>query len=675
MRRRSRNQIHHTKAVSIQPLGPGDRWPVLGVCVFLLALTWIVFGQTLHFEFINFDDADYVYKNPNVARGLTPAGILWAFTQLHAANWHPVTWISHMLDSQLHGLRPGGHHLSNVLIHASTAILLFFVLRQLTGALWRSAFVAVVFAIHPLRVESVAWVAERKDVLSGLFLMLTIAAYIRYTRRSTPWSYGLLLLSLALGLMAKPMLVTVPFILLLLDYWPLHRWRTLDDPRRTSLRRLILEKAPLLVLVAASCALTLLAQKVAIQPLTVVPSVTRLGNMIISYAVYVRQMFWPFDLAPFYPLRAEDVTASRGLLSFLLLVGISVIVIIHRRRRYLVTGWLWYLVMLTPVIGILQVGNQAHADRYTYLPQIGLYLAVTWGAVDLCGNWRHRRLVLGVLGTVILTALAFAARVQTSHWRESESLWRYTLARTSNNAVAELNLGEALHKKGKVDEAIAHLEKAVEIQPTNATNHCSLGIALLTKGRRNEALAHLQKSLELNPEQAPVHSSLGVALLEMGQPAESLAHLRKAVEIDPNDSDAHYNLGNTLFQMGRASEAVVEYERALKNDPRDIQALNNLAWLLATSPDPLVRDGAKAVELAERADSLTQHGGPVISGTLAAAYAEAGRFAEAIKAGHRALQLATTEGNISRADSIRAQLKKYESGAAFRDHRYSPTPR
>jgi len=676
MRRRSKNQIGQRKAAVIQPVASRDRWPLLGVCVFLIAITWIVFGQTLHFEFINFDDGDYVYKNPEVARGLTLAGIVWAFTHLHAANWHPVTWISHMLDCQLYGLSPGGHHLSNVVIHAATVILLFLVVRQMTGALWRSAFVAAVFAIHPLRVESVAWVAERKDMLSGLFFMLTIAAYIRYTRQSSPWSYGFLLLSLALGLMSKPMLVTVPVVLLLLDYWPLHRLTVPDDAKKAPLRRqLILEKLPLLVLVAASCALTLLAQKVAIQALTHLPSMTRIGNTITSYVVYVRQMLWPFDLTPYYPLRAEDVAASKVLLSFLLLVGISVIVFIHRRRRYLVTGWLWYLVMLAPVIGILQVGNQAHADRYTYLPQIGLYLALAWGAGDLCVNWRHRRLIFGAFVVAILTALTFAARTQTSYWKESESLWSYTLTRTSNNAMAELNLGEALYKKGRVDEAIAHLTKAVEIQPGNATIHGSLGVALLTKGRRDEAFAHLRESLQLNPDQAPIHSSLGVALLELGQPEESAAHLRKALEIDPNDGDAHYNLGNTLLQMGQASEAVIEYERAVRINPKDTQALNNLAWVLATWPGALIRDGTKAVELAERAESLTQRRSPVISGTLAAAYAEVGRFADAVKTGQRALQLAATEGNISRADSIRAQIEVYQSGAAFRDDRYASTPR
>jgi protein O-mannosyl-transferase len=674
MRRRSKNQIGQRKAAAIQPVASGDRWPLLGVCVFLIAITWIVFGQTLRFEFINFDDGDYVYKNPEVARGLTLAGIVWAFTHLHAANWHPVTWISHMLDCQLYGLSPGGHHFSNVVIHAATVILLFLVLRKMTGALWRSAFVASVFAIHPLRVESVAWVAERKDMLSGLFFMLTIAAYIRYTRRSSPWSYGFLLLSLALGLMSKPTLVTVPVVLLLLDYWPLHRLTAPHDAKKAPLQRqLILEKLPLLVLVAASCALTLLAQKVAIQPLTYLPSTTRIGNTTISYVAYIRQMFWPFDLTPYYPLRAADVAAPKVLLSFLLLVSISVIVFVHRRRRYLVTGWLWYLVMLAPVIGILQVGNQAHADRYTYLPEIGLYLALVWTAGDLCVNWRHRRFVLGAFVAAILTALTFAARTQTSYWKESESLWSYTLTRTSNNAMAELNLGEAVYTKGRVDEAIAHLTKAVEIEPGNATIHGSLGMALLTKGRRDEALTHLRKSLELNPDQAPIHSALGVAFLELGEPEESVAHLRKALEIDPNDGDAHYNLGNTLLQMRQASEAVIEYERAMRINPKDTQALNNLAWVLATWPDALIRDGTKAVELAERAESLTQRRSPVISGTLAAAYAEVGRFADAVKTGQRALQLAATEGNISRADSIRAQVEVYQSGAAFRDHRRTST--
>ena len=641
MSRGSKRKTTANKAAATQSAPSHDLWRIFGVSIFLVAITWIVFGQTLQFQFVNFDDGQYIYKNPHVARGLTIDGFVWAFTHVHAANWHPLTWLSHMLDCQLYSLTPSGHHLTNIVLHTTNAILLFLVLRQMTGALWRSAFVAAVFAIHPLHVESVAWVAERKDVLSGLFFMLTIAAYIRYARR--PWSpgrYGLVLLLFALGLMSKPMLVTLPFVLLLLDYWPLNRLAAAGDPDDKKFqipRNLILEKLPLLALVAASCAATLFAQKVAIQPLTNISLMVRIGNAIISYVAYTRDMFWPSGLAASYPLAAGGVVLSKVLLSLLLLVVISVVVLVLRRRRYLVIGWLWYLIMLGPVIGILQVGNQARADRYTYLPHIGLYLLVTWLVVDLSARWRHRGFVLGLLSISILTPLLFCARIQASYWHDSERLWAHTLACTVDNTIAEQNLGEALHEQGKTDEAIARFQKA----------------------------------LEINPNQASVHSSLAVALLEKGHPQESLAHLQSALAIDPRNEDAHYNMGNTLLALGRGSEAVSHYSRALELNPDDTEALNNLAWVLATWPEPMTRDAAKAIELAERADSLTGHRSSVVSATLAAAYAEAGRFADAVRTGERALQLATDEGNEARANSTRAQIKVYQSGAAFRDRRSS----
>jgi tetratricopeptide (TPR) repeat protein len=628
-----------------RPAGSNDRWMVLGVCIFLAAITWLVFGQTLRHQFVNFDDGEYVFKNPQVARGLTLDGIVWAFTHVHSANWHPLTWISHMLDCQFYGLNSGGHHLTNVLLHAATAILLFLVLRQMTGTLWRSAFVAAVFAIHPLRVESVAWVAERKDVLSGLFFMLTIGAYVRYAR--APWSplrYGLVVLLFAVGLMCKPMLVTVPFVLLLLDYWPLNRFATLRSQggENSKIRwRLILEKLPLLGLGIASCAVTLLAQRGAMQPVARISLPLRLGNAVISYTDYLRQMFWPSDLAVLYPWEAARLGVSNTMPSIVLVAGVSAVVLVLRWRRYLLTGWLWYLVMLGPVIGILQVGNQARADRYTYLPQIGLYLLLTWWAADLCARWRYRPVLLTSLASIILVALIFSARAQTSYWQDSETLWSHALACTTDNTIAEGNLGEAYYAKGKTREAMAHFERALRIEPN----------------------------------QASVHSSLGVFFLEMGRVSESLAHLQKALEIEPNFADAHYNLGNTYLQMGQANEAISHYNRALEINPNDTEALNNMAWTLATWPDALTRDGAKAVELAERADSFTRGESPVASATLAAAYAEAGRFAEALKTGQRALQLATAEGNVPRANSIRAQIEVYQSGAAFRDHRYAPASR
>jgi tetratricopeptide (TPR) repeat protein len=621
-----------------RPAGLTDRWRVFGVCVFVAAMTWLVFGQTVRFQFINFDDNEYVFKNPQVARGLTIEGIVWAFTHVHSANWHPVTWLSHMLDGQFYGLNPGGHHLTNVLLHAATAILLFLVLRQMTGALWRSAFVAAVFAIHPLRVESVAWVAERKDVLSGLFFVLTIGAYVRYARASwSPFRYGLVVLLFGLGLMCKPMLVTVPFVLLLLDYWPLNRFaENFKIPRR-----LILEKLPLLALAVASCAVTLLAQRSAMQPVARISLPLRLGNAVVSYVDYLRQMFWPSDLAILYPWEAARIGVSNTILSIAALAGVSAAVFVVRQRRYLVVGWLWYLVMLGPVIGILQVGNQARADRYTYLPQIGLYLLLTWGTADLCARWRRRRVLLAGLCSIILLSLIFAARAQTAYWQDSETLWSHALACTTDNTIAEGNLGEAYHAKGKM----------------------------------SEAMAHFQKALRIEPNQASVHSSLGVFYLEMGQVSESLAHLQTALEIEPNFADAHYNLGNTYLQMGRAGEALVHYNKALEINPNDIEALNNMAWILATSPDALTRDGAKAVQLAERADAFARGADPLLSATLAAAYAEAGRFADAVKTGQRALRLATAQGNAARADSIRAQIERYQSGAAFRDHRYASTSR
>ena len=637
MSRRSKNKPAPKSAAALS-----DRWTVLGVCIFLAAATWFVFGQTRAFQFINFDDNEYVFKNAQVARGLTMEGIVWAFTHVYAANWHPLTWISHMVDAQLYGLNPGCHHLTNVFLHGATAVLLFLVVRNMTGALWRSAFVAAVFAIHPLRAESVAWVAERKDVLCGLFFVLTIAAYVRYTRQPSGTRYALVMFLFALGLMSKPMLVTLPVVLLALDYWPLNRLIPTGgrNPNAPTPRKLILEKLPLLALAAASSLATLFAQKVALQPLATVSLAVRVGNAFISCAVYLYQAFWPSCLAALYPFAVDQVLPAKVFLAGAVLAAISIAVFYFRRHRYLVTGWLWYLVMLAPVIGILQVGSQAHADRYTYLPHIGLYLLLTWTAADLIERWRHSRLALGAVSIALVLTLAVAARSQASYWHNSETIWRRTLACTSRNSGAEQNFGQAIYEKGNVEEA----------------------------------MVHFQNALRIDPSQASVHSALGVALLEMGRAAQSLNSLRRALALDPNDADAHYNIGNTLLQLGRAREAVAEYRRALEINRDDIEAQNNLAWVLATCPEASVRDGSKAVAIAERADSLTKSKSPVISATLAAAYAEAGRFADAVKAAERAVQLATGEGNQSRANSIRSQIELYRTASAFRDRRYTPVP-
>jgi tetratricopeptide (TPR) repeat protein len=611
---------------------------VVAVPVVLVALVWLVFGQTIHHDFVNIDDGAYVYKNPRVTGGLTVSSVAWAFTHSHAANWHPLTWISHMLDCQLYGLKAGGHHLTNVLLHAFNALVLFAVLRSMTGSLWRSAFTAALFAIHPLRVESVAWVSERKDLLSGAFFLLTLLAYSKYARGGRVLRHYLwVIVFFGLGLLSKPMLVSVPLVLLLIDYWPLRRLEAPNGRGFANVKLLLLEKLPLVLMAVGSCLATIVAQKSALQSLATLSLPQRVGNALISCLVYIRQLFWPDNLAAFYPLAFRQITIPRVLLSASALALITAVVLALRRRGYLVTGWFWYLIMLGPVIGIVQVGSQAHADRYTYLPQIGLTFLLVWVVTKFLGNSRLSRSILGSAAVVVVAALSVAAHTQAAAWKNSETLWTQALARTSDNLIAELNLGEAVYQQGKTQEAIRRFESALQI-PGNP-------IATAT-----------------------AHSSLGVAFLEIGRAEDSLNHLRTALTLDPNNADTHYNLGNTLLQMNKAAEAVGEYQRALAIEPDDSQCLNNLAWTLATWPDSLVRDGPQAVKLAEKADSLTRQSSPIIAATLAAAYAESGRFPEAIETVNRAIRLALAEGNTSRADSIRTQLRTYEAGSAFRDH-------
>ena len=705
-------------------------------------MVWVVFGQTLGFGFINFDDNTYITENPMVQKGLTIPGMHWAFTHVWASNWHPLTWLSHMLDCQLYGLNAGGHHLTNVLLHTATVILLFLVLRRMTGHLWRSAFVAAVFAIHPLRVESVAWLAERKDVLSGLFFMLTLGAYIYYASR--PWSparYGLVVLLFALGLMCKPMLVTLPLVLLLLDYWPLNRLQSNAGAKpvirlahRQIPRRVILEKLPLVGLAIASCAITIYAQTRVIQSSGQLSLPTRLGDALTSYVAYMDQMFWPSGLAVFYPLTAGGASVAGVTLSLVMLAGISTVVIVLRRRRpWLLTGWLWYLIMLVPVIGILQVGAQAHADRYTYLPQIGLYVLLTWAVADLCARWRQRRLVLEGGAAVILVALIFCARTQAAYWRSSETLWTHTLACTPDNFMACYGLGNALFEKGRVDDAIAQYQKALEINPDYAEARNNLGNALLQQGKVDEAIVQLQRALQLKPDYAEACGNLGNALLQQGKVDEAMEHVQRALQINPDSANAHdilgnaflqkgnvdgaileyqaalrlnpryaeacYNLGNArlrqgkldeaiaqyqkaleinpdfaeahnnlgtaLLHQGNAAEAIAQYQRALQIRPDKVGVQNNLAWQLATCPQASLRNGNQAVALAERANQLTGYANPVVLDTLAAAYAEAGRFPEAVKTAQQALHLAEAQSNTTLAGSIQPQLQLYQAGQPF----------
>jgi len=570
------------------------------ICAGLIAITWAVFGQTFHHQFINYDDPLYVLDNAHVRAGLTWRGISWAFTHVHSQNWHPLTTISHMLDCQLFGVNPGPHHLVNVFFHSIAAVLLFILLAQITGGpsgtggIWPSGFVAAVFAIHPLRVESVAWISERKDVLSGVFFMLTLFAYASYARRPSGWRYGALLVVFACGLMSKPMLVTLPLVLLLLDYWPLNRFQKTED-RRRSAGKLVIEKVPLLVLSIGSAIATLIAQRGEIVQIAHLPLSWRAANALAAYLIYLWQMIWPVNLATLYPHPGELPvwrTASAGVALILITVGVLVL---RKRQPYLVTGWFSYLIMLLPVIGLIQVGGQAHADRYTYLSQIGLYVAITWAIVDLAQSLRYRREVLAATASFAVMALAWRAWIQTSYWRDTERLWNRTFAVTGRNDIAHFHLGEFFLKRHRLDEAIAqfrirltshpldpdanfeigsaymekgefdiaaqHFERALKAQPGNPEAETNLANALFNSGRLEEAVEHYRHVVQLQPSSALAHYNLAVGLHRLGQLPEAIAHYKEALALEPNYPDAEYFLGQALLQNGQPDEAKIRLEK------------------------------------------------------------------------------------------------------------------
>ncbi|MBV9009241.1 MAG: tetratricopeptide repeat protein [Verrucomicrobia bacterium] len=608
------------------------------VLIVLVLLTWGVFGQTLRFDFVNYDDQNYVYQNPQITRGLSLAGVRWAFTHVHSQNWHPLTTITHMLDCQLFGLNAGAHHAVNVALHTATVLLLFSFLVRTTGAVWRSAFVAAVFAIHPLRAESVAWISERKDVLSGLFFMLTVFSYVSYARAANLQRYLLLVVVFGLGLLTKPMLVTVPIVLLLLDFWPLQRWKMQIRGTwklfRRAWSRLVIEKTPLLILSALSCFATLKAQGSYISSEEALPMLFKLGNATMSYVVYVIQTIWPARLAPFYPHPGNTLPLWQPLLSALLLVIVTAAALLWRRQHpYFFTGWLWYLIMLVPVIGVVQVGWQAHADRYTYLPGIGLLVALTWGIAAVLPKpvWRSRLTPVAASSLVVL--LACMAWRQTSYWRNSERLWRHTLTVTRNNDVAENNLGILFLSRGNVSQAIQLFENAVEIRATNTEARTNLANAFLTSGRLEDAVRQL----------------------------------RQISAIEPENVEARNTLGAILYQQGQVHAAINEWERVLALQPQNGNAQANLAWVLATYPDPAVRNGARALELAQRALKLAGGSNAMILRTLAAAYAENGRFDDAEHAAERGLTQAEANHNAGLARDFEASIERYRAHIPMRD--------
>ena len=809
--------------------------------VALALLAFTVFWPVISHDFINYDDPDYVTSNQHIRPGLTSQGLSWAFGRLHGEQtyWHPLTWVSHMVDCQLFGLNPVGHHLVNLLFHTLNTVLVFLVFRRMTGAFWRCAVLAGLFALHPLQVDTVAWVAERKNLLSTLFWLLTMWAYACYARKKSAASepgpgvesqgpesgasrftfhisrplqlptsiyYSLALLFFALGLMCKPVLVTLPAVLLLMDYWPLERlWPSMPNRRPATFLSLVAEKAPFLVLAVASSVITIAshhALKGMMNAAAGLPLEARIENALVSYVRYLGKTVWPSHLAVFYPHPVSWPIWTIAL-SGLMLLALSVLAVSAARRHpYLFVGWFWFLGVLVPFIGVIQAGAQAMADRFAYVPLIGLFLALVWGAHEAAGHWRYRTAALsgGVVVAVLLCG--FFTRRQLSYWKDGQTLFEHAIAVTGHNDVAHYNLGVTLANKGLLDEAIPHYEAAARFSPEDPEPHDGLGYVLASKGKIVEAIEQYREALRLDPCDARAHNNLGNLLAKQGHAEEALQHFTESLRLDAKNPEARNNLGIALAKQGRLDEAISQFQevtrvnpdhagahrslglalaaqqkleaaadeyrhvlrlrpddararaalggllvqqgrldgaieqlteavrsdvndseshyllglafarkkdwiaagqhfrsalaldpksaaacyqlgllsmielkpglaiehwrQAARLDPKWPEPLNNLAWILATHPDSELRDGPEAVRLATRAAELSATNNPGILDTLAAAYAETGRFAEAIKAIQEALELAETAHATNAVAEFRSRLSLYRSQKPYR---------
>jgi protein O-mannosyl-transferase len=711
------------------------------VCALLAAVTLFTYWPVFHQGFVGLDNADYVTANATVRGGLSWAGLKWAFEPGHAANWHPLTWLSHMLDVQLFGLNAGGHHFTNLLLHTASTLLLFLLLEAMTGAVWRAAMVAALFALHPLHVESVAWIAERKDVLSGLFFMLTLWAYARYAagskgqiRKSQVW-YGLALAAFACGLMSKPMLVTLPFVLLLLDVWPLGRMPVPGvsgagspaadgKPGVADFWPLLREKIPFLLMCPVSCYLTFISQSQGRAVISVgsLPLAGRMENVIVSYVKYVGKLFCPVRLGVFYPHPSLDYMVSSRWPGWeitaagLLLVLVSVIVGRRLGRQpWLFTGWFWYVGTLVPVIGLVQVGSQGMADRYMYLPSIGLFIGGVWLVADGGQGRRFGRPLLTLTGVALLLSCGLLTRNQLSYWRDEQSLYSHALAVEPHNPEVEYCLAQALFRAGQYDQAMVHLRQTLADVPDSTEPRYDLGLTLEKMGRETEAEAEFRRILEI----LPGHQNAGDALVRLllkrgekmmasGRTNEARTAFAEALKTQPDLADKKIragmgsakqgqvdaavesltvagwlsptNAGPSLYlgmlraQQGDFDGAVSQFSRSLQLDPQEPAALNGLAWIRATAPAAQFRDGAEAVRFAEQACRLTQFKQPYFLSTLATAYAEAGKFPEAISTAGQARDLAEQSGQQELAEQDDRLLGFFHAGKAYHQPAKSATP-
>ena len=632
-----------------------EKHPDACVGVVLVAITLVPFAQVGGHEFVNYDDNEYVTDNPQVKQGLTAETVAWALTGHLMGHWQPLVALSHLLDVQLFGLDAGGHHLTNLWFHLANTLLLFGLLRRLTGARWRSAAVALLFAIHPLHVEPVAWVSSRKDVLSTFFLLLTLLAYARYAKRPTALGYVLVFVLYCLGLMCKPNVVTAPGLLVLLDYWPLARFEKIWVRNWRSWRPLW-EKLPLAVPTAAMSALTYrsAAAHGMAGPSEFFTWPVRIANATLAYGQYIARTLWPRNLASFYPHPAADVALWKVGLSAVLLVGVTVVVVwLIRRRPYLAVGWFWYLGTLVPVIGLVQSIHYATADRYTYVPLIGLFMMLAWGVPDALGRPRQGRVALGIVTAVMVAALTTASWFQARVWRNSLALASHTVNLTEDNAAMHNNLGMALVERGRLEEARIHFARAIQVSDYYFKGHYNMAVTLEKQGKDDQAVAEYRKALDVIPDDVSTHYNLGNLLRRLGHEEEGIALLTKAVELDPDHADAHYNLGMALESQGRVDEAIAHYEQAVQARPDYSEAYNSLGIALAQRGDV-----AQAEKHFRDAVRCNPHNAEALN-NLGAALLRQGNLAKAVEYYEEALRIepghATARRNLER---IRNELRR-----------------
>jgi len=560
-------------------------------CFFLSVLTITVFRGVLGNDLLNYDDFQYVTSNRHVTSGLSPENVIWAFTSGYAANWHPITWLSHMLDVEMFGMDdPRGPHLVNLLFHTANTCLLFLILSRITGAAWRSLLVAALFAVHPLHVESVAWVAERKDVLSTFFGMLTLLAYSRYVQRRTAWLYLVLCCCFLLALMSKPMVVTLPFVMLLLDYWPLQRLgpregKTPAEPHQTGkivpVPRLIIEKLPLFAFALLSCCITIAVQRTeAMHTLQATPLPFRIGNALVAYLRYLGKTAWPQDLAVLYPLPKTIPLLQGSGTGLLLLLASCAIYYLSHKRAYLLVGWLWFLGTLVPVIGIVQVGLQSMADRYTYFPLIGIFIMLVWGGADLAVRWPSWRIPLAVAAAALVAAYSVITWRYERSWVNSTELFSHTIDVTTDNYYAHYMLGNALFGENRFQDALDHYSAAQRLEPRFADVYINMGIIYAKQGRRAEAINCFTTALSLKPGSKDVHYNIAVALQAQGRTEEAMAHYNEVLRLDPENFGAQYNLGTVLMGLKRWDEAIGHFTEAVRLRPESEDARRSLQMCL-----------------------------------------------------------------------------------------------